>query len=125
MAYAYGEDVECTVVAEVTDNNRLIMNWQGESIVDISREFLDTNGIGKKARVLVERPVEENYFDKTPSYIKGESIKEDWLRNIKDLNIASQRGLIEKFDHSVGSGTVLMPLGGKRTTNPPSRGNGC
>ena len=113
MKYAKEEDLETTVVAKVTDNNRLTMNWKGEKIVDISREFLDTNGIRKKSKVVVEEPLEENYFLKVPSYIKGKDIKEDWISNMIDLNTSSQKGLIEKFDHSVGRGTVLMPLGGK------------
>ena len=118
MAYSYGEDLECTVVAEVTDNNRLVMNWQGKNIVDISREFLDTNGIRKKAKVLVGTPDEENYLFKNPFPIDGENVKSHWLNNMSKLNTASQKGLIEKFDHSVGKGTVLMPLGGKYQLTP-------
>ena len=118
MAYAYGEDLECTVVAEVNDTNRLVMNWQGENIVDISRTFLDTNGTRKKSKAVINEPIEENYFYKTPSYIKDENIKEDWIENMIGLNTSSQKGLIEKFDHSVGSGTVLMPLGGKYQLTP-------
>ena len=118
MTYAYNEDLECTLVAKVTDTNRLTMNWRGENIVDISRDFLDTNGIRKKSKVLVGEPIDENYFSKNPCHIKGESIKEDWINNMVDLNTASQKGLVEKFDHSVGSGTVLMPLGGMEQLTP-------
>ncbi len=118
MKYAKEEDVETTVVAKVTDTNRLVMNWKGEKIVDISREFLDTNGIRKKSKVVVEKTLEENYFSKSPSHIKGKDIKEDWINNMTDLNTGSQKGLVEKFDHSVGSGTVLMPLGGKEQLTP-------
>lgn len=118
MEYAVEEDLETTVVAKVTDNNRLIMNWQGEKIVDISREFLDTNGIRKKSKVIVENPGTENYLGENPINIKGENIKTAWFKNMSSLNTASQRGLIEKFDHSVGKGTVLMPLGGKYQLTP-------
>lgn len=113
MEYAEGEDLEATVVATVTSDNRLLMNWRGNPIVDISREFLDTNGIRKKTRIRVEGPEEVSYLHDIPSYLDGKDIKENWLKNLTYLNHSSQKGLIEKFDHSVGSGTVLMPLGGK------------
>lgn len=111
--YAKEEDVETTLVATVTDENRLTMAWKGRTIVNISRNFLDTNGIRKKAEVLVESPVEDNYLNRVPIHLKGKNIKEDWIENMTHLNAANQKGLIEKFDHTVGSGTVLMPLGGK------------
>lgn len=117
-AYARAEDLETTLVANVTDDNRLDMVWRGKSIVSISREFLDTNGIRKQTKVSVEGPKEENYFNIKPHHIEGKNIKDDWTRNMTNLNTASQKGLIEKFDHSVGKGTVLMPLGGKYKATP-------
>ena len=113
IEYAEGEDLETTVVATVTSDNRLFMNWRDNPIVDISREFLDTNGIRKKTKVTVERPKETSYLCKKPSYLDGEDIRENWMKNLSNLNHSNQKGLIEKFDHSVGAGTVLMPLGGK------------
>ena len=118
MKHAKEEDVETTVVAKVTDSNRLIMNWKGQKIVDISREFLDTNGIGKKSKVLVGNPAGENYFSNPPSDLNGNTLREDWLNNMTNLNTSSQKGLVEKFDHTVGRGTVIMPLGGKYQLTP-------
>ena len=111
--YAKEEDVETTLVATVIDQNRLAMAWKGRTIVNISRDFLDTNGVRKKAEVLVESPIEDNYLNRIPAHLKGKNIKENWIGNMTHLNIANQKGLIEKFDHTVGRGTVLMPLGGK------------
>ncbi len=116
--FAKEEDLETTLVAKVTDNNRLTMVWRDSTIVDISRNFLDTNGIRKKIKVYVEKPSEEVYLHKEPKHINGENIKEDWIRNISQLNTASQKGLVEKFDNTVGSGTVLMPVGGKHQWTP-------
>ena len=107
------EDVEATVVANITDTNRLRISYEDRMVVDIDRSFLDTNGIRKRAEVLVEEVEDLNFFKTNPKHIAGKSVREDWLNNVKDLNIASQKGLIEKFDHTVGKGTVLMPLGGK------------
>lgn len=118
MKFAKKEDLEATVVAEVTDKDRLIMNWKGNTIVNISRKFLDTNGIRKKTQVLVEGPDDKNYLQTQPNHVQGDNIKEKWIKNMLHLNTASQKGLIEKFDHSVGKGTVLMPLGGKYKLTP-------
>ncbi|HSH36766.1 phosphoribosylformylglycinamidine synthase [Schnuerera sp.] len=113
IKYAEEEDLETTVVAIVTSDNRLFMNWKGNPIVNISREFLDTNGIRKKTKVLIEKPNEDNYLHHAPNYIDEKGLEENWIKNLTCLNHSSQKGLIEKFDHSVGAGTVLMPLGGK------------
>ncbi|NLJ79334.1 MAG: phosphoribosylformylglycinamidine synthase, partial [Tissierellia bacterium] len=116
--YAEAEDLEATLVAEVTDNDRLIMDWKGQAIVDISRRFLDTNGIRKEMDISVEMPNGDDYLKSIPSHIQGRDIEEDWIANMTHLNTASQKGLVEKFDHSVGRGTVLMPLGGKYKLTP-------
>lgn len=113
-----GEDLEGTVVAEVTDSNRMHMVWKGQTIADISREFLDTNGVRKKSRVNIEQPKENVYLTEDPEYIKGKDLKEDFVNNITQLNTASQKGLIERFDNTIGSGTVLMQLGGKHQLTP-------
>lgn len=108
------ENLEATVVAEVTEQRRLKMLWQGDAIVDISRDFLDTNGAKQKTDVFVKLPSDECYFDKTsvPAEKIGEDLKKAWLLNLKRLNCASQKGLVERFDSSIGAGTVLAPFGG-------------
>lgn len=117
MELVESEDIEGTLVAEVTEEKTLKMIWNGKEIVSISREFLDTNGIRKKSKVNIEQPEAESYFEKDPAHIKG-NIVEDFKRNMTDLNICSQKGLIEGFDHTVGAGTVIMPLGGKTRLTP-------
>ncbi|HHV38869.1 MAG TPA: phosphoribosylformylglycinamidine synthase [Tepidimicrobium sp.] len=116
--YARDEDLEATLVAEITKDNRLIMDWRGDLIVDISRRFLDTNGVSKKTDVLVQKPENHDYLKSIPNHVKGNNIRAKWIRNMTNLNTASQKGLIERFDHTVGGGTVLMPLGGKHRLTP-------
>lgn len=116
--YTKKEDVETTLVAKVTDKNRLTMDWNGSSIVDVSRDFLDTNGMSKKTEILVGSPEKESYFHKNPEGLNEETLEENWIKNMISLNTANQKGLIEKFDHTVGKGTVLMPLGGKYKLTP-------
>jgi phosphoribosylformylglycinamidine synthase len=113
--YAKEENLEATIVARVTSDNRLRMLWRGETILDISREFLNTNGAKRETNVLVSKPNEgENYFRKLPSQIKDkEDLKEAWISMLGDLNAASQKGLVERFDSTIGAGTVVMPFGGK------------
>ena len=110
------EDLEGTVVATVTEEKRLIMNWRGQEIVNIERSFLDTNGIRKKMAVRVEQPKEEGYLNDVS--VEIDDLKEAFVKNMKDLNIGSQRGLAMNFDHTVGGGTVLMPYGGKYGLSP-------
>ena len=115
------ENLEATVVAEVKDHNRLIMNWNGNNIVDLSRTFLDTNGASQQTEVKVRKPAaENNYFENVTANRLGEekTLKEKWLANLADINIASQKGLKEKFDSTVGAGSVLMPYGGKYQLTP-------
>lgn len=118
------ENIETSVVADVVEEKRVKMYWKGKKIVDISREFLDTNGDVKKENVLVEEPQGlDEYF----SGINGNCIKKDgskcskvdrWKENIASLNCCSQRGLVERFDSTIGAGTVLMPFGGKYGLTP-------
>ncbi|MBU5427567.1 phosphoribosylformylglycinamidine synthase [Tissierella pigra] len=117
MSFVKEEDVEGTVVATVTEEKVLKMIWRNKTIVNIKRDFLDTNGIRKKNKVNIELPKNESYLEEIPSYVK-EDIKEAFIENLKDLNICSQKGLVEGFDHTVGAGTVLMPLGGKYNLTP-------
>lgn len=116
IALSAEENLEATVVARVTDGNRLVMNWQGEKIVDISREFLNTNGVRRKTTVTVKEP-EKIIFSK-PEKMSGKEFSEAFRRNLQQLNVCSQKGLIEMFDSTIGAGTVLMPLGGKNQLTP-------
>lgn len=118
MALVKAEDLEGTVIAEVTDDNRVVMNWRGKTIVDIKREFLNTNGIRKKSKVSVSNPREEIYLTQTPIDLKDKDIKEAFIENMSHLNTASQKGLIERFDNTVGAGTVLSQFGGKYMLTP-------
>ena len=118
---AAAENLEATVVAEVKNHNRLIMEWNGDDIVNLSRTFLDTNGATQKTEVKVTRPNPgQNYFSNAAENRlgKADSFKEKWLHNLADINIASQKGLVEKFDSTVGAGSVTMPFGGKYQLTP-------
>ncbi len=115
IAYAEKENLEATVVADVVEEKRMKMYWRGKLIVDLSREFLNTNGDVKNAKVEVIKPEEEkSYFKKE----KVESIKTKWEETISSLNCCSQKGLVERFDSSIGAGSVLMPFGGKYQLTP-------
>ena len=119
LAYAKEENLEAIEVAEVTESPRLVLEWRGKEIVNISRAFLDTNGAHQEAKVSVDMPsVEENYFSKinTPNVAKAVEdgdMKKAWLEELADLNVCSQKGLVEMFDGSIGAGSVYMPYGGK------------
>ena len=112
MKFAEEENLEATVVAEVTDNERLRMYWRGNKIVDIHRSFLDTNGATQVTDVKVVAP------EKYPYNVGTVNVKAKWLENLKDLNIASQQGLVERFDSTIGARSVLMPFGGKYSKTP-------
>ena len=110
LRYAEEENLEATPVAVVTAEPRLVLNWRGKAIVDLSRAFLDTNGAHLTAEVEVELPKRsENPF----GYAAVESVRDKWLNVLGDLNVCSQKGLVEMFDASIGAGTVTMPYGGK------------
>lgn len=114
IQYAAMENLEATVVAYVTQEERLRMRWQGETIVDIAREFLDTNGVTQHTTARIEAPgAEAPYPGRLPQgYAAEDGLRENWLRLLGDLNVCSQRGLIERFDGSIGAGTVIAPFGG-------------
>ncbi len=118
MKAAKEEDLEATVVAKVTEDKVLKMSWKGKEIVNIDREFLDTNGIRKKIKVQIEQPKEEDYIDRMWTEFENESIRDGVFKVLSDLNIGSQRGLVQNFDSTVGGGTVLMPYGGKYRLSP-------
>lgn len=116
LNYIEKENIEAVRVAEVTSDNRLKMLWRGKVIVDISRDFLNTNGVRQSIDVKIKNPsTSDCYFEKLS---KVKNVKAKWLDMLKDLNVCSQRGLIEMFDSTIGRGTVLMPFGGKYQGTP-------
>lgn len=119
LSLAKEENLEAVKVAHVTEQQRLVMLWKNKAIVDISREFLDTNGVKQTASAVIKAPAELDYFEASKlEKTLGKSLQQAWLENLKDLNICSQHGLIERFDSSIGKGTVLMPLGGEHQCTP-------
>ncbi len=114
--FAAAENLEVTPVAEVTGDKRLKMVWRKKAIVDISRDFLNTNGVRQSTTVAVQAPPEtENYFALP---VVSANLKTAWLSNLADLNVAGQKGLVERFDSTIGAATVLMPFGGKHQATP-------
>lgn len=121
ISLAWEENLEATEVAIVTKEERLKMTWNGKSIVDISREFLNTNGVKEHASVVIKMPVNtENYFNKSNNTVIDYKVnlKRAWLENLENLNVCSQKGLSERFDNTIGGGTILMPFGGKYQLTP-------
>ena len=119
LGYANEENLEAVPVAVVTEEPRLVLNWRGKTIVNLKRAFLDTNGAHQETTVKVDIPCEEdNYFDKWAVEEVGKQLEEGnvkaaWLALLNDLNVCSQKGLVEMFDSSIGAGSVFMPYGGK------------
>ena len=110
LAYAAEENLEAVTVAVVTEEPRLKMDWRGKTIVDLSRAFLDTNGAHQEADVTLEVPNRAgNLFDKA----EVDDVRGKWLGMLSDLNVCSQKGLVERFDGSIGAGSVFMPYGGR------------
>ena len=117
LAAAREENLEATPVAVVTDTGRLQMKWRGQLIVDLARDFLNSNGVTQEASVTLVSPEEgDNYLQKVPYNI--EDLKRAWLENLSSLNVCSQRGLAELFDSTVGANTVFLPYGGKQQLTP-------
>lgn len=117
MAFASEENLEATAVAKVTDTGRLRMFWRGNAIMDIKRDFLETNGVNQNTQVHVKAPeANGNYFNHTK--YTTENMKDLWEAVVADLNVASKQGLVERFDSTIGTGTVLMPFGGKHQKTP-------
>ncbi|HCX42018.1 MAG TPA: phosphoribosylformylglycinamidine synthase, partial [Lachnospiraceae bacterium] len=119
LGYAAEENLEAVKVATVTKEPRLVLNWRGKSIVNLSRAFLDTNGAHQETSVKVDVPKkEDNYLekiaiDKVEKDLEQKDVKAAMLDTLHDLNVCSQKGLVEMFDSSIGAGSVLMPYGGK------------
>ena len=119
LAYAAEENLEAVPVAVVTKEPRLVLTWRGKDIVNIARAFLDTNGAHQETAVKVDIPSkEDNYLNKmavpaVEEKLRAEDIKGAWLALLSDLNVCSQKGLVEMFDSSIGAASVLMPYGGR------------
>ena len=114
--FAASENLECMLVAKVTDTGRLVMKWNGDAIVNLSREFLDTNGTTAVSTAEIAAPSEKTPFDEAENKSELESA---WLEKLSSLNCCSQRGLSEKFDSSIGAVAVLHPFGGEKLATPP------
>ena len=111
LGYANEENLEAIPVAVVTEDPRLVLTWRGKEVVNISRAFLDTNGAHQETTVEVEIPNKEgNLFEERPDVT---DVKAKWLETLADLNVCSQKGLVEMFDGSIGAGSVFMPYGGQ------------
>lgn len=116
LKFAAEENLEAVVVAEVTEEPRLVLTWRDKVIVNISRAFLDTNGAHQEADVVVTMPSkEDNYFERER---ETTDVKSEWLSTLSDLNVCSQKGLVEMFDSSIGAASVYMPYGGKTQLTP-------
>ncbi|MCM1256825.1 MAG: phosphoribosylformylglycinamidine synthase [Roseburia sp.] len=119
LAYAREENLEAVKVAVVTEEPRLVLSWRGKEIVNISRAFLDTNGAHQETKAAVDIPSkEDSYLNKisTPKVkeaLEKNDMKAAWLAELSDLNVCSQKGLVEMFDASIGAGSVYMPYGGR------------
>ena len=115
------ENLEATIVAKVTNTNRLRMKWRHKFIVDVSRDFLNTNGVSQQIDVVVKAANDEcKFFEKVSEELDDteKDIEAAWVKNLRRLNVCSQKGLVEMFDSSIGAGTVLMPFGGKNQYTP-------
>jgi phosphoribosylformylglycinamidine synthase len=117
IGFAGQENLEAVVVAEVKAEPRLKMSWRGNRIVDLSREFLNSNGAKQRIEIEIAAPEELTYFDKY-NEIQINNIREKWIENLQSLNRCSQKGLVERFDSTIGANTVLMPFGGKTQLTP-------
>ena len=109
------ENLEATIVADVVEEPRVKMYWRGKTIINVSREFLNTNGAKRSTNATIIQPdYSKSYFDKEET----KDIRNHWIKTITDLNCCSQKGLVERFDSTIGAGTVLMPFGGKEQLTP-------
>ena len=119
IAAAREENLNATAVAAVTEEPRLKMTWRGDTVVNITRAFLDTNGVTQHADALITAvDPKDNYREQVPQCLKGLPLKEAFGKNLCRLEVCGQRGLAERFDSSIGAGTVLMPFAGKYQLTP-------
>ncbi|HHU81658.1 MAG TPA: phosphoribosylformylglycinamidine synthase [Firmicutes bacterium] len=113
------ENLEATVIAEVTAGRKMRMVWREKTIVNLDRDFLDSGGVRPTTRVMVKAPQPESYFRQLPPEVTSAGdLAGAWLRNLQRLDVCSRRGLVEIFDSTIGAGTILMPLGGSRQLTP-------
>ena len=118
-ALAQQENLEVTPVASVTENPRLTMHWRGDTIVDLSREFLNTNGVTQKAAAQISAPdAARDYRKAVPAALESIPLAHALTQNMARLSVASQKGLAERFDASIGAASVLMPFAGKHQLTP-------
>ncbi|MBQ3434337.1 MAG: phosphoribosylformylglycinamidine synthase, partial [Selenomonadaceae bacterium] len=117
-ALADSENLEATVVAEVTSKNRLEMFWRGDKIVDLSRDFLNTNGVVQHAKAEITAADDTSYRESVPAALAGMTNADALKANLERLEVCSQKGLVERFDSSIGASTVLMPYAGKYQLTP-------
>ena len=117
-ALANAENLEATVVATVTSDNRLEMTWRGDKIVDLSRDFLNTNGVVQHAKAEIGAIGDDCYRTSVPAALEGMTNSEALKANLSRLEVCSQKGLVERFDSSIGAATVLMPYAGKYQLTP-------
>ena len=117
---ARAENLEATFVATVTDKNRLCMTWRGQKVVDLSRDFLNTNGVTQHVRAHITAPdADKAFFTSAPRAVRScRTLPEAWIHNLQDLNVCSQKGLVERFDSTIGAETLLAPYGGKYRLTP-------
>ena len=118
LKFADEENLEAVVVAEVTKEPRLVMEWRGKEIVNISRAFIDTNGARSEAKARVKAPAPDRFYENHSREFEGKSLKEAWISVLSDLNACGKKGLVERFDSSIGAATVTMPFGGKYQLSP-------
>jgi len=121
MKAARKENLEAILVAEVTSEKRVKMTWRDKVIVDISRDFLNTNGVKQSTKIVVKMPEKkDDLFDLGPHEHSGDlhSLEREWCINLERLNVCSQKGLVERFDGTIGANTVLLPFGGKYQLTP-------
>ena len=119
LSYANEENLEAIEVAEVTESPRLVLEWRGKEIVNLSRAFLDTNGAHQETNVVVEMPSNEEIYTanvaikEVKSAVNNEDFRNAIISTVSNLNVCSQKGLVEMFDGSIGAGSVFMPYGGR------------
>ena len=120
LRYADEENLEATVVATVTEEPRMVISWRGKEIVNLSRRFIDTNGAHQETSVKVKMPIQNIQNNLSNLNIQNiqNNLKDLWLKTLADLNVCSQKGLVEMFDSSIGAGSVVMPFGGKYQLTP-------
>ena len=114
IGYAREENLEAVAVATVTEEPRMVLKWRGKEVVNLSRAFINTNGAHQETTARIEQPEAKSYFTTE----EPADLAETWMKTLADLNVCSQRGLVEMFDSTIGAGTVTMPYGGKYQLTP-------